>query len=122
KALGGLTGAIVVIERDTGRVLAMASSPHYDPNLFEPTNPNNLLLTELLNDTEQPLVNRAAQSEYPLGSVFKIMTFSAALESGLYLPETTYDCQYEWTKLPDQVRYDWTWEHCQQAVRAGDFC
>ncbi len=122
KALGGLTGAIVVIERDTGRVLAMASSPHYDPNLFEPTNPNNQLLTDLLNDTDQPLVNRAAQSEYPLGSVFKIMTFSAALESGLYLPETTYDCQYEWTKLPDQVRYDWTWEHCQQAVRAGDFC
>jgi penicillin-binding protein 2 len=122
KALAGFNGAVVVLERDTGRVLAMASSPDYDPNLFEPTNVNNQLLTQLLNDTDQPLINRAAQSQYPLGSVFKIITFSAGLESGLYLPETTYDCQYEWTKLPDQIRYDWTWQHCQDAVRAGEFC
>jgi penicillin-binding protein 2 len=54
--------------------------------------------------------------------VFKIITFSAGLESGLYLPETTYDCQYEWTKLPDQVRHDWTWQHCQDAIQAGDSC
>ncbi|MGH8247908.1 MAG: penicillin-binding transpeptidase domain-containing protein [Gammaproteobacteria bacterium] len=122
KALTGFNGAVVVLERDTGRVLAMASSPDYNPNLFEPTNPNNTLLTELLNSGDQPLINRAAQSQYPLGSVFKIITFSAGLESGLYLPETTYDCQYEWTRLPDQIRHDWTWQHCQDAVRAGDFC
>jgi penicillin-binding protein 2 len=122
RALTGFTGAVVVLERDTGRVLAMASSPGYDPNLFDPTNPNNIGLGDLLDGTGQPLLNRATQSEYPLGSVFKIVTFSAGLESGLYLPETTYDCQYDWTRLPDQVRHDWTWEHCQEAVRAGDFC
>jgi len=80
------------------------------------------LLNVLLNDVDQPLVNRAAQGQYPLGSVFKVITFSAALESGLFLPETTYDCQYEWTGLSDQIRYDWTWDKCQEAVRAGEFC
>ena len=122
QALTGFRGAVVVLERDTGRVLAMAASPGYDANLFEPTNYNNSLLTELLNDANQPLVNRATQGQYPLGSVFKIMTFSAALESGLFLPETTLDCQYEWTGLPDRILYDWTWDHCQDAVRAGEFC
>lgn len=122
QALTGFRGAIVVLERDTGRILAMASSPGFDANLFEPNNYNNSLLTKLLNDVEQPLVNRAAQGQYPLGSVFKVITFSAALESGLYLPETTYDCQYEWRGLTDQIRYDWTWEYCQDAVRAGEFC
>lgn len=122
KALAGFRGAAVVLERDTGRVLAMASSPDFDPNLFDPNNPNRDLLTNLLNSTNEPLVNRAAQGQFPLGSVFKIITFSAGLESGLFLPETTYDCQYDWTRLPDQVRHDWTWQHCQDAVRAGDFC
>jgi penicillin-binding protein 2 len=122
QALTGFRGAVVVLERDTGRVLAMASSPGFDANLFEPTNYNNTLLTELLNDAEQPLVNRATQGQYPLGSVFKIITFSAALESGLFLPETTLDCQYEWTGLPDRTLYDWTWEKCQEAVQAGEFC
>ena len=122
QALTGFRGAVVVLERDTGRVLAMASSPGFDANLFEPTNYNNTLLTELLNDAEQPLVNRATQGQYPLGSVFKVVTFSAGLESGLFLPETTLDCQYEWTGLPDRTLYDWTWEKCQEAIRAGEFC
>ena len=122
QALTGFRGAVVVMERDTGRVLAMASSPGYDANLFEPTNYNNTLLTELLNDAETPLVNRATQGQYPLGSAFKVITFSAALESGLFLPETTLDCQYEWNGLNDRPRYDWTYEHCQDRLQAGDFC
>ena len=122
RALESFRGAVVVLERDSGRVLAMASSPGFDPNLFEPNNPNNTLLTTLLNDTQQPLFNRATQGQYPLGSVFKIITFSAALESGLYLPETTYDCQYDFTELTDRVRHDWTWDHCQQELRTTGVC
>jgi penicillin-binding protein 2 len=122
QALTGFRGAVVVLERDTGRVLAMASSPGFDANLFEPNNYNNTLLTELLNDAETPLVNRATQGQYPLGSAFKVVTFSAALESGLFLPETTYDCQYEWKGLPDRTLYDWTWEHCQERIQEGNFC
>lgn len=123
QALAGFSGAAVVIERDTGRVLALASSPGFDPNLFDAQNRNNAdLLPELLNDPERPMYNRATQGQYPLGSVFKVITFSAGLESGLYLPETTYDCQYEFTEIPGETKYDWTWDHCQTRVRSGLFC
>ncbi len=122
QAIEYFRGAVVVMEVDTGRIVAMASSPDFDPNLFEPTNPNNAGLTDLLNNTNQPLLNRATQGQYPLGSAFKPITMSAALESGLYLKDTTYDCQYDFTELPDRVLHDWTWEHCQQAVAAGNAC
>jgi len=115
-------GAVVVMEADTGRILAMASSPDFDPNYFDPNNPNNIGLNNLLNNQSNPLLNRAAQGQYPLGSVFKVITFSAALESGLYLKDTTYDCQYEFTELPDQIRHDWTWQHCQDRLANGLFC
>jgi penicillin-binding protein 2 len=122
-ALEFFRGAIVVMEVDTGRVIAMASSPDFDPNLFEPENPNNALgLGELLNSPNDPLINRASQGQYPLGSVFKIITFSAALESGLYLKDTPYDCQYDFTELQDRVLHDWTWQHCQDAIAAGQAC
>ena len=123
QALAGFTGAVVVIERDTGRVLALASSPGFDPNLFDALNRNNGdLLPGLLNDAERPMYNRATQGQYPLGSVFKVITFSAGLESGLYAPETTYDCQYDFTELADRVLHDWTWEHCQSRTQRGLFC
>lgn len=117
QALKGFTGSAVVLERDTGRVLAMVSSPGFDPNYFEPTNPNNQGLVDLLSDFNQPLVNRATQGQYPLGSVFKVITFSAALSSGLYTEETTYECGYDFVELPDRVLHDWTWEHCQDEIR-----
>lgn len=115
-------GAVVVMEVETGRILAMASAPDFDPNYFDSNNPNNLALNDLLNDARTPLLNRAAQGQLPLGSVFKIITFSAALESGLYVKDTEYDCQYDFTELSDQVRHDWTWQHCQDRLARGDFC
>ncbi len=123
---GDFQGAAVVLELNTGRVLAMVSSPEYDQNLFDASNYNSsTLLGEMVNNPNQPLVNRAAQGAYPLGSAFKPITMAAGLESGLYLPITTYDCQYDFTELQQYggpVLHDWTWDHCQNRVRAGNFC
>ncbi|MFZ6026731.1 MAG: penicillin-binding transpeptidase domain-containing protein [Chloroflexota bacterium] len=111
-ALNGLQGAIVVIEKDTGRVLAMASSPGFDPNLFEPANYNSYTGLQNLPGTYN--VNRAAQGTYPLGSVFKIITMAAGLESGHYQKDSEYNCEYHFTELHDVVLNDWTWEHYQE--------
>lgn len=115
KAMSIYNGAVVVLERDTGRVLAMASSPGFDPNAFEIENYNwNTLLGEIVNDPALPQFNRATQGQYPLGSVNKIITMAAALESGRFTPESTYDCQYEFTELLGLTLYDWTWDHFQE--------
>ena len=123
KGLEGFRGAIVIMERDTGKVLVMASSPGYDPNLFDSNgnknSPNGIVA--LLNDQNTPSLNRAAQSKYPLGSVFKVITFSAALESGTYKPDNpVLDCPYHFTELPNVVMDDWTWSHYQNELAAGE--
>lgn len=109
KALLGFKGAIVVMEVDTGRVLAMVSSPGFDPNLFEPDNRNSAeQLAGMLNDDQQRLLNRATQGSYPAGSIFKIIGMAAALESDLYTPETTYYCGSYFEELPGERFKDWT--------------
>ena len=123
KAIEGFTGAAVVLERDTGRVLAMASSPSFDANILSSNNPNGAArYAEIAQRLDQPFLNRAAQGQYPLGSVFKLITMAAGMESGLFVPESTWDCQYEWTRLSDRVRHDWTWQHCQDRLARGLEC
>ncbi|MBS1248456.1 MAG: Peptidoglycan D,D-transpeptidase MrdA [Chloroflexi bacterium] len=115
KSMSGYNGAVVVLEMDTGRVLAMASNPSFDPNAFNPYNYNsNQQLQELYNNQLSPLMNRGTQGLYPLGSVFKIITLAAALESGVYTPEDTYDCGYHFNELQGKELHDWTWDHFQE--------
>jgi cell division protein FtsI/penicillin-binding protein 2 len=124
-AMDGLPGAIVVMEVNTGKVLAMVSSPSYDPNLYDSDNYNRQWsLEDMLNNPEQPTFNRATQGQYPLGSVFKFITMAAALESGVFTPSSTLDCQYEFTDISSHILYDWTWQHCQdeKASTGKDTC
>ena len=115
KAMSIYSGAIVVLEKDTGRVLAMVSTPGFDPNAFETDNYNwNSLITEIVNDPDKPQYNRATQGQYPLGSVFKLITIAAGLESGRYKSDTMFDCGYTFEELPGFTRYDWTYEHFQE--------
>ncbi len=111
KSIEGFRGGIVVIERDTGRVIAMVSAPGFDPNAFNTNNDNwqDLLANQDANPNK-PYINRASQTTYPMGSIFKTVTMSAALESGVYTAASTYDCQYTF-KETGLTLYDWTYDH-----------
>jgi penicillin-binding protein 2 len=124
-AMDGLPGAIVVMEVNTGRVLAIVSSPSYDPNLYDTNNFNmQWALQNMLDDPDQPTFNRATQGQYPLGSVFKVVTLAAALESGVFTPDSSFDCTYDYTEIPGTTLHDWTWQHCQdeKAATGKDTC
>jgi penicillin-binding protein 2 len=110
-ALRDFTGAVVVMERDTGRVLAMASSPSFNPNHSNPNNPFSILWGDYFDGTyDQPMFNRATMGQYPPGSIFKIISLAAALESGEYLPNKTFECEHFWYGPDGSPWEDWTYE------------
>ncbi len=84
-------GAIVIIDPNTGDILAMASWPTFNPNAFIP-NISTEKFKELQDDPNIPLLPRAFRSSYPPGSVFKVTVGIAALESGAVYPTEEYDC------------------------------
>ncbi|MER6564849.1 penicillin-binding transpeptidase domain-containing protein [Streptomyces sp. NPDC001093] len=87
KAQGG-KGAVVALEPSTGKILALASYPSYDPSSFAGnstgTDSANWNKLQKQNDPSDPMLNRALRETYPPGSTFKLVTASAALENGLY--------------------------------------
>jgi peptidoglycan glycosyltransferase len=89
--LRGKCGAAVVLNPKTGAVYVMASSPTFDPNLIEkPSGYAQIQATKAPCTPSAPLLNRATQGLYPPGSTFKIVTASAALESGKFEPDSSF--------------------------------
>ena len=92
-ALGTNQGAVVAINPKTGAILAMVSKPAYDPNLLASHDTNSVIAAykQLLSAPTDPLINRAiAGNLYYPGSVFKLVTTSAAFDSGKFTPASTF--------------------------------
>ncbi|MFD7335011.1 penicillin-binding transpeptidase domain-containing protein [Streptomyces violascens] len=85
QGLGDKKGAVAAINPQTGAILALASTPSYDPSVFAGnTYKDGSNYKALLDDKNQPMLNRALRQTYPPGSTFKVVTAAAALENGLY--------------------------------------
>ncbi len=95
----GFKGAVVALDPTTGAILALVSTPSYDPNLVSGHD------TSVVRDNYQrlstrksrPMLDRALRETYPPGSTFKLVTAAAALESGRYSPDTKVDNSAELT-------------------------
>ncbi|GAA4900685.1 penicillin-binding transpeptidase domain-containing protein [Streptomyces coeruleoprunus] len=84
RGLAGRRGAVVAVEPSTGRVLALVSSPSYDPGVLSGTGSEVATAWARLNAAPaKPMLNRAIRETYPPGSTFKIVTAAAALDSGV---------------------------------------
>jgi len=81
---GPCTGAVVALEPSTGKILAMVSSPSYDPNLLasHDIEAQAQVWQKLRDDPGNPMLNRAISETYPPGSTFKVITTAAALQAG----------------------------------------
>ena len=90
-AKSGRRGAVVVVDPNNGEILGMASRPSFDPNAFIPMI-NEEEFAKLNDDPAVPLYPRAFRSAYPPGSTFKTFVGLAALQSGLYAPDTRVSC------------------------------
>ncbi|MCB0343885.1 MAG: penicillin-binding protein 2 [Bdellovibrionales bacterium] len=95
-ALGEEVGAVVALEPSTGEVLALASTPSFDANLF-----SGRIRSEdwkrLRNDKDHPLTNRPIAENYAPGSTFKLLMAVAGLAEHIITPETEFDCPgYYW--------------------------
>jgi penicillin-binding protein 2 len=109
QSLGDYRGAIVVMEVDTGKVLAMVSNPQFDPNLFDINNQNLYYAQSPYVESGDPVFNRATNGQYPLGSVFKVITMPAALESGVFDESSEIYCGHS-IEVCGTTLYDWTYE------------
>lgn len=95
-ALGGRTGAAVLLDVQSGAVLALASEPTFDPNALVVVGsagrePAIAAWVSLTSDPAFPLVQRATSGLYPPGSTFKVVTAAAAIDRGVAGPDTVYE-------------------------------
>ncbi|MDX1780775.1 MAG: penicillin-binding protein 2 [Thalassovita sp.] len=109
--LGQESAAAVVLDCDTGDILASASAPSFDPNLFV----RGISVTDyktLTDNPYRPLANKTVQGLYPPGSTFKMVTALAALDAGLVTPDETVYC-------PGHIEISNRRFHCWKRVGHG---
>jgi len=115
RGLAGRTGAVIAMDPSTGALLAIASSPSFDPNLLSSHDPNLIQQTyeSLSANPKEPLLNRALAMALPPGSTFKLITAAAALESGQYTLRSVLPGPAR-IKLPQSDHYlsNWTGRAC----------
>ncbi|MDI6605739.1 MAG: penicillin-binding protein 2 [Candidatus Omnitrophota bacterium] len=90
--LGGRKGSVIIMDPYSGEVIAMASSPGFDPAFFvdKTEGPE---VSNLLNNPDAPFINRAISGLYPAGSVFKVVVACAGMETGKITAATDYFCE-----------------------------
>jgi penicillin-binding protein 2 len=103
-------GAAVVLDVNTGAVIAMASVPTYDPSAFLGGVTSAEWKSLNAPSSEYPLTNRAIMSAYPPGSTFKAVVALGALQAKLITANTTIYCPAHWTGLGKQWS-KWNWDH-----------
>ncbi|MCJ7502420.1 MAG: penicillin-binding protein 2 [Acidobacteriia bacterium] len=106
--LGEQPGAVVALNPGTGEILAMVSHPAFDPNDFA-RRIDREAWDRLNSDPQKPLMNKAIQAHLAPGSVFKIITGTAALETGTIKPDFTVSCPGVVT-IYGHTYHDWVWE------------
>ena len=107
-SLGEHPGAVVALDPRTGEVLAMVSHPSFDPNDFA-KRIDRAEWEKLTNDPMKPMMNKAIQAQLAPGSVFKIVTAAAALETGTIQPDFTLHCAGA-VDIYGHTYHDWVWE------------
>ncbi|HEV8584784.1 MAG TPA: penicillin-binding protein 2 [Methylomirabilota bacterium] len=105
KLMEGKTGAIVVMDPRNGDVLAMVSTPAFEIDRFTGTIDRDAWL-RVMKDPDFPLLNRTIQSQYPPGSVFKMVLVAAGLQEGTLTPADRVHCQGEFP-FGGRVFRDW---------------
>ncbi|MCR8921211.1 penicillin-binding protein 2 [Dasania sp. GY-MA-18] len=129
-ALAGERGAVVAIDPSNGGVIAMVSTPSFDPNLFV-NGISNKDYSQLRDSLDLPLFNRALQGQYPPGSTVKPIFGLAGLHHKVVTPQTKVR-DPGWYQLPndDRLYRDWTWktrrrghgEHVQLEQAIAESC
>jgi penicillin-binding protein 2 len=112
KSLGTNLGAIIVMDPWTGEIVAMASNPRFNPNTIDKD------FSRLIRHPSKPFLNRAIQGALPPGSIFKVVTATAALSSGAITTQTNFECP-GYTKYKNIIFKCWS-EHGHGSVAIED--
>lgn len=112
KSLGTNLGAIIVMDPWTGEILAMTSNPRFNPNTIDKD------FSRLIRHPSKPFLNRAIQGALPPGSIFKVITATAALSSSAISSQTNFECP-GYTKYKNIIFKCWS-EHGHGSIAIED--